>query len=105
MFYKTKRISALLLSIGLIVGLLGQDVSAQSTIYQNTNRDTLPPEEKMEIKEPYLEEYDELLQTEQTEESLVSALMDTYDVDFTTAQADVSEFLTLLQEHHLLADD
>ena len=47
----------------------------------------------------------ELLQTEQTEESLVSALMDTYDVDFTTAQADVSEFLTLLQEHHLLADD
>ena len=64
MFYKTKRISALLLSIGLIVGLLGQDVSAQSTIYQNTNRDTLPPEEKMEIKEPYLEEYDELLETE-----------------------------------------
>ena len=30
----------------------------------------------------------ELLQTEQTEESLVSALMDTYDVDFTTAQAE-----------------
>lgn len=47
----------------------------------------------------------ELLQTDQTEESLVSALMDTYDVDFATAQADVSEFLTLLQDHHLLADD
>lgn len=47
----------------------------------------------------------DLLQAEQTQESLVNALMDTYDVDFATAQADVSAFLKLLQEHHLLADD
>lgn len=47
----------------------------------------------------------DLLQAEQTQESLVNALMDTYDVDFATAQADVSAFLKLLQDHHLLADD
>lgn len=46
----------------------------------------------------------DLLQTEQTQENLVSALMDTYDVDFATAQADVTEFLALLQEHNMLAD-
>ena len=47
----------------------------------------------------------DLLQAKQTQESLVNALMDTYDVDFATAQADVSAFLKLLQDHHLLADD
>ena len=47
----------------------------------------------------------DLLQAEQTQESLVNALMDTYDVDFATAQSDVSAFLKLLQDHHLLADD
>ena len=46
----------------------------------------------------------ELLQADLTQESLVSALMDTYDVDFATAQADVTEFLALLQEHDMLAD-
>ena len=46
----------------------------------------------------------ELLQADQTQECLVSALMDTYDVDFATAQADVTEFLALLQEHNMLAD-
>lgn len=46
----------------------------------------------------------ELLQADQTQESLVSALMDTYDVDFATAQADVTEFLALLLEHNMLAD-
>ena len=46
----------------------------------------------------------ELLQADQTQERLVSALMDTYDVDFATAQADVTEFLALLQEHNMLAD-
>lgn len=46
----------------------------------------------------------ELLQADQTQERLVNALMDTYDVDFATAQADVTEFLALLQEHDMLAD-
>jgi len=44
----------------------------------------------------------ELLQSEQTEDSLVRALMESYDVDMATAQQDVTEFLELLRENNLL---
>ena len=39
-----------------------------------------------------------LLQTERTEDELVSALLDEYDTDRETAQADVSAFLGPLRE-------
>ena len=47
----------------------------------------------------------DLLQADQTQENLVSALMDTYDVDFTTAQTDVTAFLEMLQKHGFLEND
>lgn len=46
----------------------------------------------------------ELLQTEQTQESLVRALLDTYEIDTTTAEADVAEFLQYLRETSILVE-
>ncbi len=47
----------------------------------------------------------ELLQTEQTEQSLVDAMLDTYDIDQDTAQADVREFLEIFRNSGILAED
>lgn len=46
-----------------------------------------------------------LLQTEQSQESLVQALLDTYEVDRDTACADVVEFLGILRENNILIED
>lgn len=46
-----------------------------------------------------------LLSEERTEEELVNAVLDTYQVDRPTAAADVSEFLSLLRQHHMLTDE
>lgn len=46
----------------------------------------------------------ELLQTEQTEESLVQAMLDTYEIDASTAVTDVAEFLAMLRENGLLIE-
>lgn len=46
----------------------------------------------------------DLLQTEQTEEALVTALLDTYEIDSPTAQADVAEFLAILRENGVLVE-
>lgn len=45
----------------------------------------------------------ELLSTEQTEETLVSALLAEYDVDYETAVLDVKNFLDRLSENGFLA--
>ena len=45
-----------------------------------------------------------LLQAEQTEDSLLQAFMDSYEVDHTTAQKDINEFLTMLRKDELLTD-
>lgn len=47
----------------------------------------------------------QLLQTEQTEETLVNALLEEYEVDTQTAEKDVAAFLAVLREHHLLVED
>lgn len=44
----------------------------------------------------------ELLQTSRTEEELVNAMLDAYEVDPDTARADVAEFLSLLRSMKLL---
>lgn len=46
----------------------------------------------------------DLLQTEQTEESLVNAMMDEYEVDRSTAAADIAEFLQVLRNHNILIE-
>lgn len=46
-----------------------------------------------------------LLQSEQTQETLLQALLDTYDVDRDTAGADVEEFLQILRQHNILIED
>lgn len=46
----------------------------------------------------------ELLQSEQTEESLVQAMLDTYEIDAATAATDVAEFLAMLRENGLLIE-
>ena len=46
----------------------------------------------------------EQLAEEQTEESLISALLAEYDVNFETAQADVREFLAHLSQAGLLVE-
>ena len=47
----------------------------------------------------------ERLASEQTEESLVAALLEEYEVDAQTAAADVAEFLARLREYHLRIGD
>lgn len=46
----------------------------------------------------------ELLREEQTEESLVQALLETYEIDPATARADVSEFLEILRSNGILVE-
>lgn len=46
----------------------------------------------------------ELLQTEQTEEALIQALLDSYEVDSVTAQTDVAEFLEILRSNNVLIE-
>lgn len=47
----------------------------------------------------------ELLQTEQTEESLCGAMLDKYDIDEATAKADVAEFLQIFRQSGILLED
>lgn len=46
----------------------------------------------------------DLLQTEQTEDSLVSAMLEEYDTSYETAREDVQEFLAILRENGLLVE-
>lgn len=46
----------------------------------------------------------ELLQNPRTEEELIRTMVDTYDVDTDTAQADVAEFLAFLRHGRLLEE-
>lgn len=46
----------------------------------------------------------DLLQSEQTEQSLVQALLDHYEIDAATAQADVTEFLQTLRSNGVLQE-
>lgn len=47
----------------------------------------------------------DLLQTEQTEQSLVQAMLDNYEIDPSTAQADVLEFLEILRMNGVLIEN
>lgn len=47
----------------------------------------------------------ELLQTEQTRESLVKALLESYETDQKTAETDVDNILNLLKENQLLVEE
>jgi methyltransferase-like protein len=44
----------------------------------------------------------EMLQTEQTESSLIQAMLENFEVDAITAKQDVVEFISILQECNLL---
>jgi len=46
----------------------------------------------------------ELLQTEQTEQTLAQGLMQTYEVDEQTAAEDVAEFLEILRQNRMLLE-
>lgn len=46
-----------------------------------------------------------LLQTEQTEESLVQALLEAYEIDSATAKVDLEEFLAVLRENGVLEEN
>ena len=46
----------------------------------------------------------ELLKTEQTEESIVKAMMDKYEVDEATVKADVNELLNFLKSKNLIEE-
>ena len=45
-----------------------------------------------------------LLQTEQTEDSLVQAVVETYEIDQATARADIAEFLEILRSNGVLVE-
>ena len=45
-----------------------------------------------------------LLQTEQTEDSLVQAVLETYEIDEVTARADIAEFLEILRSNGVLVE-
>ena len=47
----------------------------------------------------------ELLQTEQTESSLVEALLNEFEIDAPTAKVDVLEFLDVLRQSGVLIED
>lgn len=46
----------------------------------------------------------ELLKSEQSEDSIVSAILERYDADETTVRADVKEFVALLKSKKLIED-
>lgn len=46
----------------------------------------------------------ELLKTEQTEDSIVAAMLEKYDVDESTVRADVKELLELLKSKNLIEE-
>ena len=46
----------------------------------------------------------ELLKTEQTEDSIVAAMLERYDVDESTVRADVKELLNLLKSKNLIEE-
>ena len=46
----------------------------------------------------------ELLKTEQTEDSIVKAMTDKYDVDEATVRADVNELLDLLKSKNIIEE-
>jgi len=46
----------------------------------------------------------ELLKTEQTEDSIVDAMLEKYDVDEPTVRADVKELIDLLKSKNLIED-
>lgn len=46
----------------------------------------------------------ELLKKEQTEDSIVNAMLEKYDVDEATVRADVKELLALLKSKNLIED-
>ena len=46
----------------------------------------------------------ELLKSEQTEDSIVSAMLEKYDADEATVRADVQDFLELLKSKNLIED-
>lgn len=45
-----------------------------------------------------------LLQSEQTAEGLVQALLDNYEIDAATAETDVAEFLAMLRRNNFLVE-
>lgn len=45
-----------------------------------------------------------LLQSEQTEDTLVQAMLETYDTDPDTARTDVAEFLSILRDNGILVE-
>ncbi len=47
----------------------------------------------------------DLLQTPQTEDSLVQALLEEYEIDTDTARGDVTEFLEILRQNGVLLED
>lgn len=46
----------------------------------------------------------ELLKTEQTEDSIVAAMLEKYEVDESTVRADVKELLALLESKNLIEE-
>ena len=46
----------------------------------------------------------DLLQSEQTEDSLVQAVLDTYEIDEATARADVADFVEILRSSGVLQE-
>ncbi len=56
------------------------------------------------IKNIYAPYIFELLKTEQTEESIVKAMMDKYEVDEAAVKADVNELLNLLKSKNLIEE-
>ncbi len=46
----------------------------------------------------------ELLKTEQTEDSIVAAMLEKYDIDESTVRADVKELLELLKSKNLIEE-
>lgn len=46
----------------------------------------------------------ELLQSDQTEDSLIHALLENFEVDPSTAQQDVADFISMLRENDLLVN-
>ena len=87
---------------GQVLAIIGSSGGGKSTLLRCLNFLETPDKGSISVSGKLL--FD-LLQTPQTEDSLVQALLEAYEIDTDTARGDVLEFLQILRQNGVLLED